>query len=52
MGIHCLRVFAIVNSVAMNIGAHISFQIKVLTFPNIYPKRGFLGHMIALLLDF
>ena len=52
MGIHCFLVLAIVNNVAMNTGTHVSFPIKFLTFPNIYPKRGFLDRMIALFLDF
>ena len=32
----CLQVLAIVNSAVVNIGVHISFQIRVFSFPDLY----------------
>ena len=49
----CLGVFhvlAIVNSAAMNIGVHVSFQIMV--FCRYMPRVGLLDHMVVLNLVF
>ena len=45
------HVFAIVNSAAMNIGVHVSFQIIEFS-PDICPGVGLLYHMVALCLVF
>ena len=34
----CVHVLAIVNSAAMNIGVHVSFQISVFVFPRYVPR--------------
>ena len=39
----CFHVFAIVNSAAMNIGVHISFQIRVFIFFRHIPRSGIAG---------
>ena len=42
----------IVNSVAVNIGVHVSFQIRVLVFSGIYSGVGMQDYMAALFLIF
>ena len=44
----CFHILAIVNSAAMNTGAHVSFRIRFLSFPDICPEMGLLDHMGAL----
>ena len=39
----CFHVLAIVNSVAMNIGVHVSFQTRVFVFPGCMPRSGIAG---------
>ena len=39
----CFRVLAIVNSAALNIGLHVSFQIRVFIFSRYMPKNGIAG---------
>ena len=48
----CLRVLAIINSAAVNIGVCVSFQIRVLYFLDICPGVGLLDHMVVLFLVF
>ena len=43
---------AIVNSTAMNIQAHMSFQISVFIFLDKYPELKWLDHMVVLFLIF
>ena len=45
----CLRVLSIVDTVAMNIGVHVSFQCMVFS---VCPGVGLLDHMVALFLIF
>ena len=46
----CFHVLAIINSVAMNIGVHVSFSILVSS--EYMPVLGLLGHMLVLFLAF
>ena len=48
----CFHVVMIVNSVAINVGVHASFQIGVLVFSGIYSGVGMQDHMVALFLIF
>ena len=43
----CFHILSVVDSVAMNIGVHVSFHIRVLSFPGIYSGVGLLDHMIV-----
>ena len=47
-----VHVVTIVNSATMNIGVHVSFQINVFIFSDIYPGVGSLDHMVTLFLVF
>ena len=42
----------IVTSAAMNIGVHLSFQMRALSFSDICSRVGLLDHMVTLFLDF
>ena len=44
----CFLVLAIMNSAATNIGVRVSFQIRGLFFPDVYPEVELLDHMVAL----
>ena len=39
----CLHVLAIVNSAAMNIGVHVSFEMEVFVFSGYMPRSGIAG---------
>ena len=40
--------WAVINSAAVNIGVHVSFQIKVFVFLDICSRVELLDHMVAL----
>ena len=39
----CFRILAIVNSASVNIGVHVSFQIRVFVFSGYVPRIGTVG---------
>ena len=45
----CFHALTIVNSAAVNIGVHVSFQ--VIVFPDVYPGGGLLDQMVVLYSD-
>ena len=48
----CFHVLAVVNNAAMNIGVHVSFQIKVFIFLDICSRVELLDHTVVLSLVF
>ena len=48
----CLLILAVVNSAALNIGVHVSFQNSAFGFLDIYSGAEMLGHMLVLFLLF
>ena len=48
----CFNVFAIINSTAVNIGVHVSFQIRGFFPPDICQGEGLLGDTVVLFLVF
>ena len=49
----CFHVLASVNSIAMNIGVHVSFRVEeFLSFPGVCPGVGLQDHMVTLFLVF
>ena len=48
----CFHVLVIVNSAAVNIGVHVSFELEFSCFLDICPGMGLLGHMVTLVLVF
>ena len=46
----CFQVLAIVNSVAVNMGVHVSFELELSS--DVYPGVGFLDHTVTLFLLF
>ena len=47
----CFYVLAVVNNAAVNIWIHVSFQIRVFTFSDLWPGIELLKHMIVLFLS-
>ena len=43
----CFCILAVVNSAAVNIGVHVSFQIRVFVSSDTYPEVELLGYRIA-----
>ena len=48
----CFHILPIVNSAAMNIGVHVSFQIRVFIFSRHIPKSGIAGSYGSLIFSF
>ena len=48
----CLHMLTIVNSAAINIGVHVSFQIRVFIFSGYMPRSGTADHMVVLFFIF
>ena len=48
----CFHVLAIVNNAALNIGVHVSFQIRVFVFSRYMERVALLDRMVMLLLVF
>ena len=48
----CFHILAVVNSAAINIGVHASFQIIVFIFSRYMPGMGLLDHTVSLFLVF
>ena len=48
----CFHVLTIINGAAMNIGVHVSFEVRVFVILDIHPGVGLLDHMATLFLVF
>ena len=48
--LHCFHVLTIVNSIAMNIGVHVSFWNRVFIFSGYLPRSGIAGSYLLLIL--
>ena len=48
----CFHVLAVVNSAAVNVGVHVTFQFNVFIFSRYIPSSGMLDHMVVLFLVF
>ena len=48
----CFHVLAILNSAAVNVGVHVSFELEFLSFLDVCPGVGLLDHMVTLILSF
>ena len=48
----CFHVLAIINSAAMNIGVHVSFQIRVFVFSRYIPRSGIAGSYCSSIFNF